>query len=226
MQQAAAHLVDDRQLAGTDLVRAPQLLHGGQQLAPGLGDVGAGSLVEVAQHAEDAGELVDRRAPAGLGGVGGHHQAKLGSREQGRDLGRAVAAGGELGDRVAQRSGPHRTARLGVAPAQPPHALVVLGQVDELEEARQAAHDDRRLVGVEARDHRGQPVGGGLVAVPCGARQLDRRVHQLDGPRTVARAHDFVQDVGQERGVAAEAVARGRGHGAQDDNPLKDPGVE
>ncbi len=213
VQQAAAHLVDHGQLAGSDLVGAPQLLHRGQQLPAGLRDVRRGPLVEVAQDAEDAGELVDRRAPPGLGGVGGHDQAQLGAGQQGGDLGGAVAARGQLGDRLAQGAGAHRAARLGVAPPQPPHAFVVHGQVDELEQARERPHHDRRLVGVQARDHVGQPVGSGLVAVARGPRQLHRRIHQLDRPRAVApRAQTSCRDIGEERGIAAEAVARGRGH--------------
>ena len=139
---------------GAHLVGAPQLLDRAGDRAPRLGLVGGHrrALVEVAQAREDARELLDRRAPPRLGRVGGHDEPQLGAREHLAQLGGGRAALGEVLDRGAQRAGARRVAEPVLAPAQPPHALVVLGEVDELEPARERAHQHLGVVEPEPRD--------------------------------------------------------------------------
>ena len=109
-------------------------------------------LVERAQHREDARELVDRRAPARLGRVGGHDELHLGLGERVVQLARARPARGQARDRVAQRAAPRR-GRLGqLARAQAPDAVVVLGEVHELVPARQ--HPDEQLELADRRARR------------------------------------------------------------------------
>ena len=67
-------------------------------------------------------------------------------------LGGGRAALGEVLDRGAQRAGARRVAAPVLAPAQAPHALVVLGEVDELEPARERAHQHLGVVEPEPGD--------------------------------------------------------------------------
>ena len=85
VDDAAAHLVDHRQRGGAQLVRAPQLLHGrAQARAGGLRRARQvlAALVQRAQLAEHAGQLLERGPPTRLGGVRGQHQPHLGLLQQ------------------------------------------------------------------------------------------------------------------------------------------------
>ena len=208
VDQPAADLLQHGERGRAQLVGSPQLLHGGQQPPPRADRVGVRYVVELSEHAEQPRELVDRRAPARLGGVGGHHEPQLGAAKQLAELGGGCAARGELRDRVAHRpsAGRRRIAR--VATAKPAHALVVLGQVDELEPAGQRPDQHLGLVEVEARHQGRQVVAGGLVTAARRAPEGHRVVEQLDRRVAVARAHHVVEDFGQERFVAREVAQR------------------
>ena len=74
------------------------------------------------------------------------------------------AALGEVADRVAQRAGAGRVAEPALAPAQAADALVVLGEVEELEPARERAHEDLRGVERERRHELLELARGGVLA--------------------------------------------------------------
>ncbi len=200
-----------RQLGGPQVVGSPQLLDGGQQPAARVGGGRVGALVELAQDAEHARELVDRGAPARLGGVRGHHQPQLGAVEHLGELllGRAGVA--QCRDHVAQRAGARPLGIGGVAGAQAPDALVVLGQVDELKPPGQRAHQHLGLI--EGRDRpRARPAGRRPPrprdAPPGPARR--RRRAGADRPAGPAAHRDHLaQDVGEQRLVGGEVAACG-----------------
>ena len=151
---------------GADLVGAPQLLDRAGERAVGGGLVARHGevLVEVAQAREDARELLDRRAPPGLGRVGGHDEPQLGAGEHLAQLGGGRAALGQVHDRGAQRAGARCAGARALAAAQAADALVVLGEVDELEPARERAHEHLGVVEREAGDELLERARGGVVA--------------------------------------------------------------
>ncbi len=191
---------------GADLVGAPQLLDRAREravrgrLVAGDGEV----LVEVAQAGEDARELLDRRAAPGLRRVGGHDEPQLGAGEHLAQLGGGRAALGEVQDRGAQRAGARCPAARALAAAQAPDALVVLGEVDELEPARERAHEHLGVVEREAGHEFLERARGRVVARARALAQRGRALVQRDGGLALARRQHGVEELEQERPVIDE----------------------
>ena len=226
VHQPGVDLIQGRGGGGADLVGAPQLLDRAGDRAPRLRLVARHrrALVEVAEAGEDARELLDRRAPPGLGGVGGHDEPQLGAREHLAQLGGGGAALGEVLDRGAQRAGAGRVAEPALAPAQPPHALVVLGQVDELEPARQRTHQDLGVVEVQGGDQLLELARRRRRARARALSERGRALVELDGLLALARGQDRGEQLQQQGMVVderapAEVAERGgtglRGHAAE-----------
>ena len=172
-----------------------------------------GALVEFAQHPEHAGELVDRGTSARLGRMGGHHQPQLGTVEHLAQLLLGGAGPAQVGHHLPQRPGARAVRVGGVPGAQPPHPLVVLGQVDELEPPGQRPHQKLGLVEGEARHQLGKPVGGALVPEACLAAESDRVVEQPQDPSAahpVADRDHLAQHIDEERLVGGEVAVVGR----------------
>ena len=88
-----------------------------------------------------------------------------------------------------------------LAPAQAAHALVVLGQVEQLEPARQRADEQLRLVDVQAGDELREAIGRARVAVARVLGERDRALVLRQRRRPLARLDD-----GGERGVQQRLV--------------------
>ncbi len=134
--------------------------------------------------------------------MGGHHQAQLGAAQQVRDLGSGYAPLSEPRDHLPQRPRAWRGRLVRIAAADSPHALVVLGQVDELKPEGQRADKNLRALQLKAGYQLRQPVGACLVAAACRSPQGDRLVEQLHGRITVTGADDVVQNLGQQLLIA------------------------
>ena len=208
---------------GAHLVGAPQLLDRAGDRPPRLRLVGRHrrALVEIAQAREDARELLDGRAPPRLGRVGGHDEPQLGAREHVAQLGGGRAALGKVLDRGAQRAGPRRVAEPVLAPAEPPHPLVVLGEVDELEPARERPHQHLGVVQPEPRDQLLELLGRGRRARARALAERSGALVQGDRVLALARGQDRGEELQQERVIVDERApaevaqrrgARLRGH--------------
>ncbi len=158
-----------------------------------LHDIATDPIVERAQLVEDAGLLVDRGAAPRLGRVGGHHQTDLRALQQsahrlgaGTDVDHLVHGGG---DRAGARS--RRLTRLARPDAA--HALVVLGEVDQLEPARERADQQLKLREVQLGDHLRELVTGVGVAVAGLAGELHRTRAERERLAGAGRVADLVE---------------------------------
>ena len=204
-----AHLVGPPELLDRSRERAV-----GGRLVPGHGR----ALVEVAQAGEDAGELLDRRAPPRLGGVCGHDQPELGAGEHVAQLIGGRAALGEVLDRGAQGAGTRRAGVRALAAAQAADALVVLGQIDELEPARERAHEHLRVVERERGDELLELACGAVVARPRALAERGGALVQRDGRLSLAGGEYRGEELEQElpvvdEGAPAEVAERCGGGG-------------
>src|ERR1700759_1694673 len=118
--------------SGAQIVGPPQLRYRGEQAPPSIAGGEMIALVELAQDAEHPSQLVDRRAPPRLGGVGGHDQPQLGRGEHLPEIVGTRPGAMQGGDRLAEGARPRDMRIGGVAGPEPADPLVVLGQVDEL----------------------------------------------------------------------------------------------
>ena len=156
--------------------------------------------------------VVRRRASVGWAVMTSRSSALV---EHLTQLGGGRALLGEVPDRRAQRTGARRVAEPVLAPAQPAHALVVLGEVDELEPARERAHQHLGVVEPEPGDE--------LLELPCRRRRARARalaercgaLVQGDRVRALARGQDRGEQLQQERVIVDERapaeVAQRRG---------------
>ena len=212
-------LVERRGGGGAHLVGAPQLLDRPRERAARGRLVArhARALVEVAQAREDARELLDRRAPPGLGRVRGHDEPQLGAGEHLAQLVGGGAALGEVLDRGAQRAGAGRVGVRALAAAQAAHALVVLGEVEELEPARERAHEDLRGVERERGDELLELARGGVLARPRALAERGGALVQRDRVLALARRQHRGEELQQQRAVVDEGppaeIAEGRAGG-------------
>ena len=185
MHQAAADLLEHRRGDGAQLVGAPELLYLGTDPFLRRFGIAAKLLIQGAQLAEDPRLLVDRRAPARLGGMRGHHQPDLCLGEQLTDRLRTDAALDDRGDRIVDRA-PARCRPLArLAGADPPHAFVVFRQVDQLKPARERPDQQLDLFKAELGDHPRKRIAGFRITAPGTLSQLDRATAQtedLPGP--------------------------------------------
>ena len=205
VDEAAPDLVEHGQGDGPQLVRSPQLLDGCQHLPADVFEIRVGALVELAQEAEDALELLQRRAPASLGRMRGHHQAELSPSQEHRELGGGRPSPRKPGDRFTQRPTAWGRGLRQVAPAQAADAVVVLGQIDELEPPRQRTHEELTVVEVESGDELGQAIGGG-AALQCLSAEGDDAVVELERRFAVAAPHHLVENFGEQRLVGGEVA--------------------
>lgn len=121
------------------------------------------SIVKLADRSEDACQLGHRGAAPRLRRMGGQHQADVGVCEQLPQVIGARPASGDDRHRLAQRPAAWRGRLLALARADAANPLVVLGEVDEAEVARECAHEHRCLLDRQARHQGGQLVRGDLL---------------------------------------------------------------
>ena len=207
MDETTPDLVEHGQRDRSELIRTPELLHRGEQASASAVDIAVAATVELAEDAEQARELLDRRPPAGLGRVRSHHEAQLGVSKHGLQFGGCRTALCELRDRPAHRPGPRHRRFAVRPPADAAHAVVVLGEVDELKPARERADQHLRLAEIETGDQHRQAVSRLLVAGASGLAEGDSLVEQVNSWRTVAGAHDRVQHL-REKCLVGSEVAR------------------
>ena len=143
----------------------------------------------------------------------GHDQSQLGAIEHLLELRGRRAALGDARNHVADRALAGCRGVATLTPAHAAHALAVLREVDELEPARQGAHENLDLLDVELGDERGKPVRGHGIAASHRAPERHGLVEQLDRPLAVGGAQDVVEHPGQERLVARELARYSRGLG-------------
>ena len=183
-RQHGAHLVERLGPMAADRVRAPQardlLAHPSPDLLL-LGDPER-PILELFQQRADPPQVLDDRAPLRLGGVRGQHgrDAEVTHRRRIRV---------ERGDRIADRL--PRAAPF----AQGPDAVALLGQVHQLEVARERPDHVLGPVQVErprpapSRDAAGRPWGGlGTRSRPCAAPRPDPAAPRRRSPRSHRRA--------------------------------------
>jgi hypothetical protein len=101
------------------------------------------------------------------------------------------------------------------AGSQPPHALVVLGEVDELEPAREGADERVDRVELEAGDQVGELVGRVLVAVAGALGELDGLLVEFQRLVAARGAQDVLEHAAQERPVLLEVAHAGEAMGHQ-----------
>ena len=209
--QAGAHLVEHRRRDGAQLVRAPQLLHRRREAPARRLDIRQGGFVELAQDAEDAGQLLDRRTPPRFGGMRGEDQAHLRAVQQPAHRGIVGAVLAQQPDGVAHRPAARR-GRLAPLPGpHPAHALVVLGEVDELEPAGERAHEHlggRHVEPAQELAQRGRGVG---VTGARLARERDGPVVHLEDLGPLRAGDDVTEHAEQKRAVVEEGARRRRG---------------
>ena len=109
------------------------------------------------------------------------------------------AALGQVQDRGAQRAGARRAGAGALAAAQAADALVVLGQVHELEPARERAHEDLGVVERERGDELLERARGGVVARPRALAERGRALVQRDRAVALARRQHGAEELEQER---------------------------
>ena len=110
---------------------------------------------------------------------------------------------------MAQRAGARALGVRGVPGAQASHALVVLGQVDELKPPGERAHQHLGLIQREAGHELGQPIGGSLVPEARLLTEGDGIVEQTQGVGPAAHGDDLAQDVREQSLVGGEVPASG-----------------
>ena len=206
VDEPAVDLVGGGGGGGADLVGAPQLLDRAGDRAAGLGLVVGHrrALVQIPQPREDARELLDRGPAPRLGRVGGHDEPELGALEHLPQLARRHAPLGEVCHRGAQGAGAGRVAEPALAPAQPPHALVVLGQVHELEPARQRPHQHLGVLERQRADQLLELARGGEIARAPALAQRGGALVQRDGLLALAGGEHGGEQLAQERLVVHE----------------------
>ena len=89
------------------------------------------------------------------------------------------------------------------------HALVVLGEVEQLEPARERADEDLGLVRGQAGDELGERPGRLGVTVARGAGELHAADVQLERRVAAGRADDLLEDSPQQLLVLVEGSAHG-----------------
>jgi hypothetical protein len=172
--------------------------------------------VELGQQAAEPGLRLEDGAPRRLGGVRGEDELEgdvLPGRGQRLVADPAFPQAREgVGERFA--GGAARPLRL----ASPAHAVVLLGEVRELEEERERTQDLRLLLEVELPHRAGQLGADGRFAGLAGAA---RDPPDLLLPREQLLAllldHDAAEQVAEQAHVAAER--RVGGHGVRDYAP-------
>ena len=218
VDQRSAHLVGHAQRDRPQVVGGPEFLNRGQQPAASILAVGGADLVELAQDSEDPGQLVDRRPAARLRGMRGHDQTQLGPVQQQLDVSgcepRLGQGGHGLADRARARGRwpplcPRCLRRLGVAGPQAPHALVVLGEVDELKPAGQGPHENLGTVEIQLSGQRGELIGRRRVAKPRLTAQAHCPVQERDRRGPLRQSDDLAQDFGEEALVGGEVALTG-----------------
>ena len=214
--EPVAHLVHHVRLVGARLLRLPER----DELLAQVLEERALLLrrevaeVEDAERVADPRELREDRAPLGLRrvrGEHGHHEEAIEQRLHlvAREAGLAHFAHGRA-DRL-----PHRGAglvRLARAAPQHAHALLLLGEVHELEVGRERLDDAARLGQGQRLDAAQQALARRLVA---GAVRLREAAHLLDEveERLALLLDDrAAEDVAEPVDLLAEPVAR-LGHG-------------
>ena len=202
-------LVEHGRRHRAQLVGDPHLLHGGGDLTTQLVllDARRPVLVELAQQGEDAGELVDRRAPPRLGRVRGEDEAHLGGGERVAQLLGGRAVGGELGDGGVQRA----AARAGslVEALDAAHAVEVLGEVHEQKPPREHADEQDDVGEVEVLDQLGELVRGGGVATARARAEVDGAAVQHERLRSLDGADHLVEDAAEQLLVVGVRAAGG-----------------
>ena len=96
----------------------------------------------------------------------GEDQTDLGGAEQAADVVGARAVGGDPLERVPHRSGTRRGLVAQLTGADPADALVVLGEVGQLEPLGQRANQQLGGVGLELAGQLGESLGGVGIAAP------------------------------------------------------------
>jgi hypothetical protein len=190
--EARADLVEHRRRSRPEVVRSPQLLDRRPELEPCELEVAGQerALVEVAHEGEDAGELLHRRPAPRLGGMSGEHEANLRATEERLERTSARAPVREDPEPLLERSSPHGGARLRLAHPQTPDALVVLGQVHELQVSREGARQHLGLLGRGRGHERRELLGGALPAGVKGLRESPDPLLEVErGPALVGDDH-------------------------------------
>jgi hypothetical protein len=91
-----------------------------------------------------------------------------------------------------------------LAPAQAADALVVLGEVDELEPARERAHQHLGVIEREGGDELFERARGGVVACPRALSERGRALVERDRVLALARRQHGAEELEQERPVVDE----------------------
>ena len=215
--EAVGDLVDHLEPGLAQHVGAPQDQHGAPQLLLDrrqLGGVAAGAvaLVEQVGDLEFAGQ---RALAAHLGRMRGQHRAHQRAVEECARAPRAstpisrVRVKG-VGERAGARRGAGR--HMGAVAAD---VVLVLGDVGEMREIAEGAHDRERLVGRQAVEHRLQlaPRAGLVVAMEAD-RGLPDLLDELVGLLALLLAHRVAEDAAEQPDVVAQRpvlfVRRGR----------------
>ena len=196
--EAVADLVDHPRPLRAHLVRLPE---DGDLLGGALLDTLA--RVELGEQRSEAGLGAKDRAPGGLGRMRGEDELERHVRGRGReglvvDAGRAQPADG-VGQRLARRAVSTRDV------AAPPDAVVLLGDVRELEVEREGAENLRLLLEVEPADGAGQlgpHVGvAGLARPPGDVADLLLARQQI---LSLLLDHDAAEQVAEKADVPSE----------------------
>ena len=175
----------------------------------------AGRAAQVLAPLEQTGAAAqgqERGAPAGLGGVGGQDRRQAQPREARVQGGLVQPPRPQVRDGLDQRVAHDAARRLALAGAQRPHALALLGQVDQLEEEGEGARHDLR-VGQVGRLGRRRGHGPGPLSVAVRRATIARRVAprppEALGPGLLGDR--VAEQATQEPDLAGQRIARHRG---------------
>ncbi len=206
VEQAGAHFVGDGRAGGAAAVGDPQQGDFGRQPFHQRGALGREQVahVEIGQGGGDAAQLGQNGAAFGLGGVGGEDEVDAQAVEELAHLELVNAGAVEGGHSVRHRFG--HGLRVGVALplAQDADAVLLFGQVDQLEVGGEAAGDEFGFGRVELADDGGQASVDGRVGLHApGLGQGADALFQLEDLDARLPPDDVAEDVAEEVDVFA-----------------------
>ena len=204
--EAVCDLVDDAQPRLTQHVGAPQQQHGAAQLLFRAREFGVIALLALAR-VEQRGdfEFAHQRALAPhFGGMGGEHRADQRAVEEIAQRPGADAQFARMLEGVAEGARARRRAAHDVG-AVAADVVLVLGDIGQMREIAEGAHDRERLVVVEAVERGGELAPRAALVV---AMEADRGLpDSLDNHVNVGAfllAHGVAEDAAEQADVVAQ----------------------
>ena len=213
--EAPRRLVDGRRPVAAQFVRLPERVDLTRQIRFQVLALRQREVVAVParQAVGDAAELLEQRAAQHLGGMRGEDQLHLLPGDRLMQLVGRDAVRQQRRERVLERGALRRRLRIALVLAAPADAVVLLGDVGQVQEVRERAGDRQRLVQRHpAEEVREGAERGGITRPPL-LRQGAHALHALEDAIARLLADRVAQQAAQVADVPAEARVRISGFG-------------